>query len=302
MKTFIASILLTGLLTAAGRADTTPPTIAITSPSSGSVVSGFVTVSGTAKDDTAIARVEIAIDGVNFTKIASGTLNWTFGLNTSTLTNAQHGVVARAVDTSGNARVAWIVVTVNNSTGTNPPSSSSGTVTIPSTSSGTIIISSGSVVGSSGTVTIPSTSSGTIIISSGSVVGSSGTVSIPSTSSGTVTNSSGTGITSGVPFPKASEESEIFGLKESFAYPNPSRGDAKICLILGLADTVDLRIYNEIGEKVQEATLNQVSVINNQYAYEYKVSGLPSGVYLYTAAATKNGEIIRTKGKFAVVK
>ncbi len=95
---------------------------------------------------------------------------------------------------------------------------------------------------------------------------------------------------------------ETFTLHQSFAYPNPAHGDPKIRLVLGLADQVDLRIYNEAGDKIQEATLNQVSIINNQYAYECKVSNLPSGVYLYTAVAQKDGETIRVKGKFAIVK
>ncbi len=44
-------------------ADTTPPTVAITSPSSGSTVTGTITVSANASDNVGVAGVQFRLDG-----------------------------------------------------------------------------------------------------------------------------------------------------------------------------------------------------------------------------------------------
>src|SRR5256885_10808566 len=47
------------------NADTTPPTVAITSPASGSTVSNTIPVSATASDNVAGAGVQFMVDGGN---------------------------------------------------------------------------------------------------------------------------------------------------------------------------------------------------------------------------------------------
>ncbi|PYV42491.1 MAG: hypothetical protein DMG09_02430, partial [Acidobacteria bacterium] len=45
--------------------DTTPPTVSITSPSSGSTVSGTITVTASASDNVGVAGVQFKLDGAN---------------------------------------------------------------------------------------------------------------------------------------------------------------------------------------------------------------------------------------------
>ena len=98
-----------------------------------------------------------------------------------------------------------------------------------------------------------------------------------------------------------------FKLGEVYAFPNPAvrKGHVNIHVEVGQADQVDLRIYNQIGEKVHDAVMTNLQVIDGKLAYEYSwdVSGVASGVYLYVTDAKKAGASdIKTKGKFAVIK
>jgi hypothetical protein len=94
--------------------DTTPPTVAIAEPTSGTTVTGTVTISGTASDNVALARVEVQVDAGAFT-IASGTTAWQLMLDTSLYPDGGHSVTARAVDAAGNlSALRSISLTVNN--------------------------------------------------------------------------------------------------------------------------------------------------------------------------------------------
>src|SRR5204863_2248951 len=46
-------------------ADTTPPTVSVTSPTGGSTVSGTITVSANASDNVGVAGVQFQLDGAN---------------------------------------------------------------------------------------------------------------------------------------------------------------------------------------------------------------------------------------------
>jgi hypothetical protein len=94
-------------------ADITPPSVAITSPSSGATVSGTVTISGTAAADVGLRRVEVLVDS-GAPQTASGTSLWTLALDTRAWPNGPHTVVARAVDTVGYTSSASVSVTVAN--------------------------------------------------------------------------------------------------------------------------------------------------------------------------------------------
>ena len=91
----------------------TPPSVAITSPANGTSASGTITVSGTASDALGLSSVQVQIDGGSFS-LASGTSNWTFPVNTTSLSNATHTLTARATDTSGATATSSISVTVSN--------------------------------------------------------------------------------------------------------------------------------------------------------------------------------------------
>jgi glycosidase len=82
-------------------ADLTPPTVSISAPTNGATVAGTVSVTGTAADNAAVAKVEISIDGGTWST-ASGTTNWSFSLNSQNQLNGAHTISARATDTSSN--------------------------------------------------------------------------------------------------------------------------------------------------------------------------------------------------------
>src|SRR5207248_1612505 len=92
------------------------PTIAITAPASGATVSGTISVSGTASDSVSISSVQVAVDGGSYSS-ASDTNNWTFSLNTATLSNGAHSLSAKTTDTAGiSATSSAVSINVNNGT------------------------------------------------------------------------------------------------------------------------------------------------------------------------------------------
>jgi cyclophilin family peptidyl-prolyl cis-trans isomerase len=81
------------------EADTTPPTVAISSPGPGEVVTnGTVTLTGTASDDREVARVLYYFGDLS-PRVAAGTTNWSAVL---TLRSGTNVVVAQSVDRFGN--------------------------------------------------------------------------------------------------------------------------------------------------------------------------------------------------------
>src|SRR5207253_2094353 len=77
------------------------PTVSISSPANGSTVSGTITISGVASG-LAITSVQLSVDGGSFAN-ASGTSNWSFSLNTNSLTNGPHTLSAKVNDSTGSA-------------------------------------------------------------------------------------------------------------------------------------------------------------------------------------------------------
>ena len=103
------------------NADTTPPTVSITSPISGSTVGGTISITATASDNIAVASVQLQVDGVN-SGAADTTSPYNFSLDTTTLTNANHTLTAVATDTSGNqATSVGVSITVANQSASATP-------------------------------------------------------------------------------------------------------------------------------------------------------------------------------------
>jgi len=78
------------------------PTVRITDPVSGQAITGYYVVRGTATDDTGISKVEVRVDDGTWVK-ATGTMVWSYDMDTSTLTPGVHLVKARATDVNGEA-------------------------------------------------------------------------------------------------------------------------------------------------------------------------------------------------------
>ena len=95
-------------------ADTTPPVVAVTAPTNNGTVSGAVSISADATDDTAVACVQFQLDGANLgweITNAPYALTW----DTTGISNGTHNLTAVARDTAGNQTdSAPIALTVTN--------------------------------------------------------------------------------------------------------------------------------------------------------------------------------------------
>ena len=97
-------------------ADTTAPTVSITSPAANATLSGTVNLSATASDNVAVASVQFKVDNAN-SGAAITVAPYGIALSTTTLSDGNHILTAVATDTSGNAATsAGVAVKVNNTT------------------------------------------------------------------------------------------------------------------------------------------------------------------------------------------
>ncbi|MFZ6759886.1 Ig-like domain-containing protein [Undibacterium sp. Ji50W] len=115
--------------------DTTPPTVS--AGESGS--SGTITLSASATDNVGVSKVEFYVDSTLKGTVTSSPYSMT--LNSTSLTNASHSLVAKAYDAANNVGTSSAVsFTINNpTTDTTPPtvsvseSGSSGNITLSAT-------------------------------------------------------------------------------------------------------------------------------------------------------------------------
>jgi hypothetical protein len=95
---------------------------------------------------------------------------------------------------------------------------------------------------------------------------------------------------------------------EIYSFPNPAKNGKwpTIHIECGVADKVEIRIYNIAAEFIHSADLNGIPpIIKGKYAYEYNwdISHIASGVYIYTIRAKKAGyPDIKATGKAAIIK
>jgi hypothetical protein len=101
-------------------ADTTPPTVSITSPANNQTVSGTITVTATASDDSGIAGVQFLLNGSNLNS-EDVSPPYSTQLDTTTLTNGAHTLSAIARDSANNQTTSQAIsINVSNA---EPPSS-----------------------------------------------------------------------------------------------------------------------------------------------------------------------------------
>jgi hypothetical protein len=92
--------------------DTTPPTVAVTSPHSGAVVSDTVNLQAQADDDVGVAKVEFYVDDE---LVQTDTVNaYQLSFNTRQVANGTHTLTVLAYDWAGNVGQASIDFTVQN--------------------------------------------------------------------------------------------------------------------------------------------------------------------------------------------
>ena len=115
------------VVTVSNPADTTVPSVSITSPVDGAAVSGVVTLAAAASDNVGVAKVEFYRDSVLLGTDSSAP--YSFAWNTASIANRDYSITARAVDTSNNTKVsAPVVVWVSNGAGALPAGWSSADV------------------------------------------------------------------------------------------------------------------------------------------------------------------------------
>jgi len=99
------------ITTAGSSVDNTPPTVFLSSPASGSIVSGMVTLSANASDDRGIVGVQFLVDGATLgTEDATAPYSTMWDSRTATAGN--HTLQAVARDAAGNSATASTTVTV----------------------------------------------------------------------------------------------------------------------------------------------------------------------------------------------
>ncbi|WP_457443940.1 CehA/McbA family metallohydrolase [Roseateles sp. P5_E4] len=106
-----------------GPVDTTPPT----ATASESGTSGTVTLSATASDNIGVARVDFVVDGT--VKGSDSSAPYSLSLDSTTLANGSHSLVARAYDAAGNSGASSAVnFSINNASATLNETESNGTI------------------------------------------------------------------------------------------------------------------------------------------------------------------------------
>jgi hypothetical protein len=93
-------------------ADTTAPTVTLTSPSNGATIKGIVTVTASASDNVGVSKVAFYVD--NVLKSTDTSSPFSYSLDTNTLSNAAHTIKAIAYDAANNQANHQISVTVSN--------------------------------------------------------------------------------------------------------------------------------------------------------------------------------------------
>ncbi|HEY5549710.1 MAG TPA: Ig-like domain-containing protein [Candidatus Saccharimonadales bacterium] len=101
-------------------ADTTPPSVSLTSPAANETVSGTVNVTADATDNVGVTKVEFFVDGS--LSNSDTTSPYGFSWDTTTLPNGSHSLIAKAYDAaSNNVSTGSLSVNVINGD-TTPPS------------------------------------------------------------------------------------------------------------------------------------------------------------------------------------
>ncbi|HEX2522448.1 MAG TPA: Ig-like domain-containing protein, partial [Terriglobia bacterium] len=106
--------------TEAVPSDNEPPVISISSPSSGSAVSGTVPISASASDNSGVFGVQFLVDGVKF-GTEDTTAPYLISWNTTSVASGSHTLTAVARDDAGNQSISSpVTIIVDNMPGGNP--------------------------------------------------------------------------------------------------------------------------------------------------------------------------------------
>ena len=105
-----------------------------------------------------------------------------------------------------------------------------------------------------------------------------------------------------------------FGLRDGYAFPNPSRDGSAVTFRLqpGSVDSIEVRVYDVAGRKLHSSSDFRFrgafddgngKGAQNTYDHTWGVSGIASGVYTYIMTAKKAGQRdIHNSGKVGVIR
>lgn len=101
-----------------------------------------------------------------------------------------------------------------------------------------------------------------------------------------------------------------FSLGEVYCFPNPAKKtNPTFHIETGLADKVELKIYDVSGDIVHETVMTAPPQLIDdgqgpQYAYEYPwdVRNVGSGVYIFSMTARRGDKTLKKTGRCAVIK
>ena len=110
----VVTIAADGRIVVSAATDSTPPTVSITSPANGAVVSGTISVTATASDNIGVVGVQFRYDGIDFGPEATAGPYSTTAF-TNNVPNGSYTLTAVARDAAGNtATSAPVTITVSN--------------------------------------------------------------------------------------------------------------------------------------------------------------------------------------------
>ena len=92
--------------------DTTPPTVLITNPLNNAAVSGLMTITVDASDNSGISNVNFKINNIDLGTDSSQP--YSINLDTTTITNGQYAITVDATDGSNNVASNSVIVNINN--------------------------------------------------------------------------------------------------------------------------------------------------------------------------------------------
>jgi hypothetical protein len=88
--------------------DSIPPVVTLQTPTNNAVVTGNLTIAGTATDNVAVQKVEMRLDNGPWLT-ATGTSAWNYILNSSNFLNGSHQLAVRATDSANNLSITNLV-------------------------------------------------------------------------------------------------------------------------------------------------------------------------------------------------
>lgn len=101
-----------------GTADTTAPTVSISSPANNASVTGVVPITANASDNVAVSKVDFYVDGT--LKSSDTSAPYSYSWDTANVADGSHILKAISVDSSNNSSIA-AQIAVNKYTVTTPP-------------------------------------------------------------------------------------------------------------------------------------------------------------------------------------